>query len=136
MAASGPLSPKIRAQLAALEEVKRKWDRARAIVEQVAARRAGLSGARIQPSSAVLLSQLGRLVIDVMQLLEERGFRGFADHLQELAALARRGERAPATAAHRMREIVNAIYTDLGLAERELKMSEQRRRAEEDAAEP
>lgn len=131
----GPLSPKARAQLTVLEEVKRKWDRVRAIVEQVAARRGGMfrggggsltDGVRIQPSSAVLLSQLGRLVIDIMQLLEERGFREFADQLQELAALARRGERAPESATYRMREIVNHVYAGLGLAEKTVRGGDRR----------
>ncbi|MDH3290408.1 MAG: hypothetical protein OEO20_12385 [Gemmatimonadota bacterium] len=139
-----PLSPKARAQLAVLDETKRKWDRVRAIVEQVAARRGGMfrggggsltDGVRIQPSSAVLLSQLGRLVIDVMQLLEERGFREFADQLQELAALARRGERAPQSATYRMREIVNHVYTGLGLAEQEVKGGDQQRPPGEEPAE-
>jgi hypothetical protein len=130
MTGSAPLSPKERAQLAVLDEAKRKWDRVRAIVEQVAARRGGMfrggggsltDGVRIQPSSAVLLSQLGRLVIDIMQVLEERGFREFADQLQELAALARRGERAPQSATYRMREIVNHVFTGLQLAEQDVK---------------
>lgn len=126
--AGGPLSPKARAQLAVLDEVKRKWDRVRAIVEQVAARRGRglMGGGRIQPSGAVLLSQLGRLVIDIMQLLEEHGFREFADQLQELAALARRGERAPESATYRMREIVNHVSAGLGLAEKTVREGDRR----------
>jgi hypothetical protein len=120
--------------LAILDEAKRKWDHARALVEQATARKSGVfrdgSGAlgEWNPERQLrkVTDQIRSVANDVANLLAEQPFTELGEEVRELVMLAR---GIPSrTTLYRMHELVNTVYRSFELAEKQL-----RRKDEEDS---
>jgi len=115
-------SPRTRAHLAILAEAQRKWDHARALVEQASARKSGVfrrggrSFSKSDPDRELrkLVRQIRSVATDVANLLSEQPFTELGEQVQELLQLAR-GTPSRST-LYRMREVVSAVYQAFELA--------------------
>ena len=119
-------SPRTRAHLAVLAEGQRKWDHARALVEQATARKSGVfrtggrASAELDPDRELrkVVDQIRSVATDVANLLSEHPFTEIGEEVQELMLLAR--GTPSRSALYRMREVVNAVYQAFELAAKQL----------------
>jgi hypothetical protein len=120
------LNPRARSRLAILREAERKWDHARALVEQADARRRGAFGGASGASQGwtpeqqlrKVVEQIRSVATDVAHLLSEQPFTEVGEQVQELVLLAR--GLPSRTMLYRMREAVSAVYHAMQLAEKSL----------------
>jgi hypothetical protein len=112
--------------LATLAEAQRKWDHARALVEQASARKSGVfrrGGKSLKQSDPDrelrnVISQIRSVATDVANLLSEQPLTELGEAVQELVNLAR-GIPSRST-LYRMREVVDAVYLAFELAAKQL----------------
>ena len=120
------LDPRARSRLAILKEAERKWDHARALVEQANARKGGTfsgAGGSVQewgPEQQLrkVLEQIRSVAVDVANLLSEQPFTEVGEQVKEMVLLARGSPSR--TTLYRMRESVGAVYHAMQLAEKAL----------------
>ena len=111
------------AKQAALEEVRRKWDRMYSLVKQAQAR-----------SDIALMRQIGRGAAVVARVLSENGFGGISQSVAELELMARQAKADPGK-LRTMAELVASVRGLLDRAEIKLHKDAEQAAAEEAAAE-
>ncbi|MDH3456601.1 MAG: hypothetical protein OER90_07130 [Gemmatimonadota bacterium] len=120
------LDPRALSRLAILKEAERKWDHARALVEQANARQGGAfrgasgSSQEWTPEQHLrkVVEQIRSVATDVANLLSEQPFTEVGEQVQELVLLAR--GMPSRTMLYRMREAVSAVYHAMELAKKAL----------------
>jgi hypothetical protein len=121
------LSGHARGKLAVLDEVRRKWDRVHALVQQIYTRRTAVKvtrGALSQSSKeplGAMMRQLTRQSAEITQLLADSGFAALAEDVQQLMAVARLGGAVQKATLFRMKELVALGYEGIELADRRVR---------------
>jgi len=102
------LSSKAMKQLETLAEARRKWDRVRSLVEQVASQKTGQD---------MFLTQIKRAAEDVARVFMNGGYGPLAGNASDMALLVKRGGTLQAKLGA-MRELVGSVLGGIERAEK------------------